>query len=89
MYKTSIEQLKNIPLFTFIEEDELLLIAEKLELHSFTENTLIIKEGDPGDCLYLIKSGRVKVFANHEDINQEIILSYLETGDHKRSKYRP
>ncbi len=82
MYKTSIEKLKNIPLFTFIEEEELTLIAEKLDLHTFPTNTLIIKEGDPGDCLYLIKSGRVKVFAKHEDINQEIILSYLETGDH-------
>ncbi len=82
MYKTSIEQLKNIPLFTFIAEDELELIAEKLELHTFPANTLIIKEGDPGDCLYLIKNGRVKVFADHKDINHEIILSYLETGDH-------
>ncbi|KAA3617383.1 MAG: DUF4388 domain-containing protein [Calditrichaeota bacterium] len=82
MYKNSVEQLKSIPLFTFVEEEELDLIAEKLEPHTFPENTLVIKEGDPGDCLYLIKSGRVKVFANHEDLSQEIVLSYLEAGDH-------
>ena len=58
MFKTSVEQLKNIPLFTFIDGDELNLIAEKLELQTFPANTLIIKEGDSGDCLYLLKSGR-------------------------------
>jgi CRP-like cAMP-binding protein len=82
MYKTSVEQLKNIPLFTFVEDDELALIAEKLELKTFPENTLIIKEGDAGNCLYLLKSGRVKVFAQHQDLDQEIVLSYLESGDH-------
>lgn len=82
MHKTSIELLKNIPLFTLVKEDELELIAEKLQEHTFPANTLIIKEGDPGDCLYLIKSGRVKVFSMHDDIDHEIVLSYLETGDH-------
>lgn len=82
MYKTSVEQLKNIPLFTFVEDEELALIAEKLDLKTFPANTLIIKEGDAGNCLYLIKSGKVKVFAQHEDLDQEIVLSYLESGDH-------
>ncbi len=82
MYKTSLEQLKNIPLFSFVSDEDLELIAEKLELRSFPANTQLIEEGDPGDCLYLIKTGRVKVFAKHEDLKQEIILSYLDAGDH-------
>jgi CRP-like cAMP-binding protein len=82
MYKTSIEQLKNIPLFAFVEDEDLELIEEKLEQVTFPAETLIIKEGDPGDCLYLLKSGRVKVFARNEETDQEIILSYLESGDH-------
>jgi len=82
MYKTSIEQLKNIPLFTFVEDEELALIADKLDLKNFPENTLIIKEGEAGNCLYLIKNGKVKVYAQHEDLDQEIVLSYLESGDH-------
>jgi CRP-like cAMP-binding protein len=81
MYKTSVEQLKNIPLFTFVEGDDLNLIAEKLELHTFPANTLIIKEGEAGDCLYLLKSGRVKVYAQNNE-QQEIVLTYLESGDH-------
>jgi CRP-like cAMP-binding protein len=82
MYKTSFEQLKNIPLFSFVSDEDLELIAEKLELRYFPANTQLIEEGDPGDCLYLIKNGRVKVFAKHEDLKQEIILSYLDAGDH-------
>jgi len=82
MYKTSIEQLITIPLFAFVEDEDLRLIEEKLEPVSYPEKTLIIKEGDSGDCLYLLKSGRVKVFAKDDETNQEIVLSYLESGDH-------
>lgn len=82
MYKTSVEQLKNIPLFAFVAEEDLELIAEKLELEYHPTDSIIINEGESGDCLYLIKTGRVKVFATSQDTNQEIILSYLDSGDH-------
>lgn len=82
MNQTTIEQLKNIPLFAFVEEENLGLIAEKLELEKYPAKTVLIREGDPGDCLYLLKSGRVKVYATSEDSDQEIILSFLENGDH-------
>ena len=31
------------------------------------DNTVIFREGDPGDCLYIIRSGSVRVFRRNED----------------------
>ena len=81
MSESSLEQLKNIPLFARIDDSGLEIIAENLDSVNFSKGSIIIKEGDPGDCLYLIKQGKVKVFATSAD-RQEIILSHLEAGDH-------
>lgn len=82
MFKTSVEQLKNIPLFTFVDDEELNLIADKLELKDFPDGEIIIKEGEAGDTLFLIKSGKVKVYSQNNEKKQETILTYLESGDH-------
>ncbi|MCB9059191.1 MAG: cyclic nucleotide-binding domain-containing protein [Calditrichae bacterium] len=82
MNQTTIEQLKNIPLFAFVAEDDLRLIAEKLELELYSADTVLIREGEQGDCLYLLKNGRVKVYATSDESGQQIVLSYLENGDH-------
>ena len=82
MSTSTIEQLKNIPLFAFVDEADLELIADKLELETYKNGTVLIKEGEIGDCLYLLKSGRVKVYAISEETGQQIVLSHLENGDH-------
>jgi len=82
MYDKSVEQLKNIPLFAFVEEQDLELIAEKLVPETFLPDSTIINEGDKGDCLYLIKKGRVKVMSATTDKKESVVLSYLESGDH-------
>ncbi|MGD9897860.1 MAG: Crp/Fnr family transcriptional regulator [Calditrichaceae bacterium] len=82
MKSGSIEQLKKIPLFEAIPDEELGLIASKMELESYKKGDHIISAGDSGNYIYLIQKGRVKVLANLQDENDEIVLSYLEKGDH-------
>ena len=78
MQHPSQKQLEKIPLFSNTEEKERIHIAEKLSLVKFKRNDLIIKEGEAGTCLFLIKIGRVRVITTIEPDNEEIILSYLE-----------
>jgi CRP-like cAMP-binding protein len=82
MQNPSQNQLEKIPLFSNTKEEERIRIAEKLTLVKFKRDDVIIKEGDAGDCLYLIKNGRVRVVTTIEPDNEEIILSYLEDGDY-------
>ncbi len=76
------QQLKKVPLFSSITDDELSLIYEKLQLVRFKRDDVIIREGDLGDCFYIIKSGRVRVETHPEEVDHPIVLARLEDGDY-------
>ena len=46
----------------------------------FEPHRMIISEGDPGDCLYGILSGRVRIYCSSIE-GEEITLNVLEVGD--------
>ncbi len=50
----------------------------KLERRVVRKGTLITREGDPGNCAYLIQSGKVVVFTQHE--GRKVELAILEAG---------
>ncbi len=45
----------------------------------FAPGTLLFEEADPGDRMYVIRSGRVKIFREHG--GKELVLAFLEAGD--------
>ncbi len=78
----SVEHLKKIPLFQSIPEGELLRLDENLKSVSVTKGEIIISEGEVGDCLYIIRRGRVKVVADVKDVDEPVVLSFLGAGDY-------
>ena len=50
-----------------------------MEILKFKKGTTICAENSPGDEMYIILSGRVKVFKNIDD--EELHLSFLGPGD--------
>lgn len=53
--------LKKVPLFSSLHAKELTAIASITEETNFPPGSVIIKEGEPGDCLYLVVRGKVEV----------------------------
>ncbi|MCB1650506.1 MAG: cyclic nucleotide-binding domain-containing protein [Alphaproteobacteria bacterium] len=49
-----------------------------LERRYYAEGDVIVREGELGECAYLIQSGAVEVFAENEDHN--VPLAVLEVG---------
>jgi len=49
--------LRNVPLFEALSESEVAEVASNLVEESFEQAAHIIKEGDPGESMYLLKSG--------------------------------
>jgi len=72
--------LGNIPLFNGLSEDELKLVGEMAIEKQAPKGTVVITEGELGDSMYVVMSGRVKVFIGDED-GREIILKMLGPGD--------
>jgi CRP/FNR family transcriptional regulator, cyclic AMP receptor protein len=56
-------------------------IAESGDIRSFSAKTIIISEGDRSDSLFIILSGRVKVFSS-ADSGKELIFNVHGPGDY-------
>jgi CRP/FNR family transcriptional regulator, cyclic AMP receptor protein len=56
-------------------------LASRGHLHSFRKDVVIIHEGDQGDTLYLLLSGRVKVFATGAN-GREVVLDTHGAGEY-------
>ena len=66
--------LSSIPFFSELEPDALTTLASKMRLRKFRRNQPIFDQGDPGDCLFIVSAGRVKLFIETGDGGQLTIL---------------
>ena len=53
--------LKSVDLFASIPSQELIRVAQIAEEEEYQPDTSLCKEGDFGDCMYIIANGKVKV----------------------------
>ncbi len=56
-------------------------IAARGQVRKFQKNAVIIQEGDVGDSLYVILSGKVKVYAS-DDKGREVIIEIFGPGEY-------
>jgi CRP/FNR family cyclic AMP-dependent transcriptional regulator len=56
-------------------------LAIRGQLRSYAKGALIIREGDKGDALFVILSGKVKVYVSDHDGN-DMILDFHGAGDY-------
>jgi len=68
------------PAFSDLQVDELQTLFAHTAVKAFPKNTVIINEGERTHSVYLIRSGRVKVFLRSEDGNK-VDIKVLESGD--------
>jgi CRP/FNR family cyclic AMP-dependent transcriptional regulator len=73
--------IENISIFAGMTPAEFALIEQRVVRRSYPKNTIILSEGDSSDSLYLILSGKVKVFLNDES-GKEAIINYQEAGEY-------
>jgi CRP/FNR family cyclic AMP-dependent transcriptional regulator len=73
--------LASVPMFSGLQRDELLKFAELTRERTYPKGSVILFQGDPGDSLYVLRQGRVKVVLIGED-GREVILGVLEPGAH-------
>ena len=74
------EVLRKVPLFSDLAEPELGRFADIAREREYPRNSVILFEDDPGDALYIVSTGQVKVVLIGED-GREVILSVLGDGD--------
>ena len=73
-------ELKHVPLFALLDEDEAAVLAAQVELKKFVPRQRIYKMGDPGGQAYIMVSGKVRVTTIDED-QQEVIVDEPNHGE--------
>jgi uncharacterized membrane protein len=68
-----------VPLFALLDDDELDVLAARLELRSFAARQRIYKIGDPGATAFVVVAGSVRVSTIDED-HQDVIVDEVTAG---------
>lgn len=73
--------LKSVEIFSGLADAELAALEESSIRRSYPKNTVIINENDVADSLYVIESGKVKVYCSDKN-GKEFIMNTLSGGDY-------
>lgn len=72
--------LKNSTLFSRLNDEQLTTLAARLRSVTYKRNDVIFLKSDPGDALYIIKSGRVKISILNSD-GKDLIINIYGPGE--------
>ena len=73
--------LKDISLFSCLDEEALGHVERVALRKRFPKNTIVFSKGDESDSLYIVESGKVKAVI-HDEEGKEIVLSVFGVGEY-------
>ena len=74
------DALRACRLFTGVDERAMELVANALRVRRFRRGEVIFHAGDPGDSLFIVASGSVKITVTAEDGAEPAILTTIGPG---------
>ncbi len=77
----ALDALRRCALFTRVDDQILGVCAATLRVRRFKKNETIFHQGDPGDSLYIVESGAVKIVLPSPEGEDGAIIATLGRGD--------
>ena len=74
------EELRHVPLFELLDDDEAAVLAAQVDVRRFTARQRIFKAGDPAGNAYIVMTGSVRVFTTDDD-QQEVTVDAPTHGE--------
>jgi CRP/FNR family transcriptional regulator, cyclic AMP receptor protein len=78
--KAFLEEIKEEMICCFLDTEEIDKIASFFEIKKYPANTVIFKEGDAGDFIGFVVSGKLEVKKQTEFKGNQIIVALLSKG---------
>lgn len=75
------DSLKAVSLFSTLSAQEIAALAEGAAVRTYARNTLVMTEGERSDSLYVVLSGRVKVYVSDEH-GKDLVLNVQGPGEY-------
>src|SRR5437868_6612214 len=78
-----LQLIRKVFLFSSFTGNQLLLLAKRMTVVSFPKGAVLFHENDPGDALYIVLSGSVRVLRSNASMRdvEKNTLAYLNRGD--------
>jgi CRP/FNR family cyclic AMP-dependent transcriptional regulator len=73
--------LKAVSLFSALSKEEIAALADAAIVRTYPKNTILVTEGETSDSLYVILSGRVKVFVSDEH-GKDLVINVAGPGEY-------
>ena len=80
MAKDTLESLRKIHLFNFLDDEQLEYVAQLIIDRFYKAGRIIFFENEPGEAVFFLKSGRIKV-SKADDDGREQILHFVHPGE--------
>ena len=77
---TASQMLAEVPLFSLLDEEERAILAERVEIVHFAADETIFQFGDPGDAMYVLRSGEVELSVKTKT-GEQMFLERPVAGD--------
>jgi CRP/FNR family transcriptional regulator, cyclic AMP receptor protein len=77
--ETEGELLEEVPFFKLLDDEERITLATMLEEVKIRAGQVLFRFGEPGDALYLVRSGVVELFS-HDHGGNKIVLMHCGVG---------
>jgi CRP/FNR family cyclic AMP-dependent transcriptional regulator len=72
--------LTGVPIFSLLDEQERATLAARVETVKFRSGTELFSRGDPGDSLFVVRSGAVEIFFKN-DTGERMVLDTARAGN--------
>jgi len=72
--------LPTVPIFSTLEPEELASVKPFIEKKLLQENSVLFEEGDPGDAMFIVAVGAVKIIKSIDDNKGKVVGTFSE-GD--------
>jgi branched-chain amino acid transport system substrate-binding protein len=64
--------LRKVEVFEALSEDETRALAPRVRVEPFFSGDTVMRQGEPGDSLYIIDQGRVEVVVSHDGRSERV-----------------
>lgn len=78
---TSKSCVRRVPVFKSLSDKELLIIESIIESSHFNKSSMVFREGEQSDSLFIVKSGLIKLTKSSKEGKQHVVR-YLFPGDY-------
>ncbi len=72
--------LADIPLFELLDDQERATLAAQLDVVQHPAGSLLFQVGDPGNALYIVRSGELEIFVQN-NTGERIVLAHTRAGE--------